>query len=67
MVKCIGKCVANGTIVLGTMLGAIMFCGCVLCMFTPHKTKYNEFTDVYKYWLDDAYFCKNFDCPVQKQ
>ena len=33
----IGNVVANVMTALGAILGAVMFCGCVLCMFTPHK------------------------------
>ena len=55
--------IANITTCIGAMLGVIMVCSCVLCVFTPQKTKYNMYTDVYRYWFDNTYFCSNFDCP----
>ena len=61
--RIISNWLANITIALGASLGAIMFLMCVACLFTPHKTKFNEYTDVVKYWTDDAYFCSNFNCP----
>ncbi len=59
----IGNIIVNITTALGAMCGGITFALCVLCIFTPYKTKYNQFTDVIKYWTDDVYFCENFNCP----
>lgn len=37
----------------------------MLCLFTPEKTKHGTYTDIYKYWTDDVYLCRNFECPVK--
>lgn len=36
-----------------------------ICIFTPHKTKYGNFTDPYKYWTSDTYICQNFDVKCE--
>lgn len=63
MIKSIGNIFANLCIAIGMCLGSVMLIMSVACLFTPHKTKYGEFTDVVKYWTDNTYFCRNFDCP----
>lgn len=32
----------------------------ILGFMTPEFTKYDEYTDVIKYWTDDVYFRNNF-------
>jgi len=39
----------------------------MLCLLTPEKTKYNTYTDPYKYWTSDAYLCENFDYCERSQ
>jgi len=51
--------------ILGVLLGACVVMLIIFCFITPHKTKNGTFTDPYKYWTDDAYFCENFNCPKE--
>lgn len=32
----------------------------VLLTLTPEKTSYNEYTQPYKYWTSNTYYCVNF-------
>ena len=58
---------------LGKFIGAVICvaaCVCIvlmilMCIFTPHKTKYGHFTDPYKYWTSEAYICQNFDVKCE--
>lgn len=45
-------------ILLASSIMLIMF----VCIMTPEKTKDGTYTDIYKYWTDDAYLCRNFNC-----
>lgn len=40
----------------GMTLGVLL----MICLFTPEKTKYGEYTSPYLYWTSDVYFNKNF-------
>lgn len=43
-------------VLCGIFIGMLM----MICIFTPEKTKYGEYTSPYLYWTNDAYFQKNF-------
>lgn len=45
--------------VLG-LIALLMVMMFVLCIVTPEKTVYGEYTDVLKYWTSDSYFTSNF-------
>lgn len=51
---------------LGILCAAFMMLIMFICIMTPEKTKHGTYTDVYKYWTDDVYVCRNFECPVKK-
>ena len=63
MAKKIGNVLAYITMTFGVIFGLAMLLSCILYIFTPHVTKYNQTTDIYRYWLSDTYFCENFNCP----
>lgn len=46
--------------ILGFLLGWFMVMLVILAIMTPDKDKNGYFTDLYKYWTDDAYFNNNF-------
>lgn len=51
------------------LLGTIIMTAFLMCLMTPEKTKSGDYTNVYKYWTDDAYLCQNFcncDCSNVK-
>lgn len=33
----------------------------IMCIITPEKTSFGEYTDPIKYWTSDAYVRNNFD------
>lgn len=43
-------------VIVGTAIMTMMF----ICILTPEKTKYGEFTQPFKYWTDNSYFQQNF-------
>ena len=51
-------------IVSGILIAAFIMIIMFVCIMTPEKTKDGTYTDIYKYWTDDAYLCRNFKCDV---
>lgn len=51
-------------IVSGILLAAFIMTIMFVCIMTPEKTKDGMYTDIYKYWTDDAYLCRNFKCDA---
>lgn len=51
--------------VSGILLGMLIILIVIVCLLTPEKTKDGKYTDVYKYWTDDVYLCRNFDCNMK--
>ena len=45
--------------VLG-IIALLMVMMLILCVITPEKTVYGEYTDPVKYWTSDAYVRNNF-------
>ena len=45
--------------VLG-IIALLMIMMLILCVITPEKTVYGEYTNPVKYWTSDAYFNSNF-------
>ena len=43
-------------IIVGTAMMAMFF----MCVLTPEKTNKGEYTQPFKYWIDDTYFNENF-------
>lgn len=46
----------------GMLLAALLVLLMLVCIATPEKTKHGTYTDIYKYWTDDVYLCRNFNC-----
>lgn len=53
-------------VLLMALLGIVFVAIVLICILTPEKTKYNKYTNVYKYWTNDAYLCENFNTKVCK-
>ena len=51
-------------IVCGIILAAFIMTIMFICIATPEKTKHGTYTDIYKYWTDDIYLCRNFKCDA---
>lgn len=53
------------SIVIGMLITAFLIIILGICLFTPEKTKHGTYTNIYKYWTDKVYVCRNFNCPVE--
>lgn len=52
-------------IVCGILIAEMIILLFIVCLLTPEKTKDGTYTNVYKYWTDDTYLCRNFNCNNQ--
>lgn len=43
-----------------SLIALLMVMVFILCIVTPEKTVYGEYTDLVKYWTSDSYFISNF-------
>lgn len=45
---------------LGTLLGMTFVLMFMLCILTPEKDKYGDYTQPFKYWTSESYFEQHF-------
>ena len=46
----------------GMLLALLIITIMFVCIMTPEKTDKGDYTDIYKYWTNNAYLCENFKC-----
>ena len=49
------------TYIVLALIAMLMVTVFIMCIITPEKTSFGEYTDPIKYWTSDAYVRNNFE------